>query len=182
MRIFLTPFLLLLATLSTPACLAQQTALVNAPGPTPANTPETFSTTGVPAAAFAITPAPIPRTGTKPGFALRDWTLLGSAATFRLLDYKSTVRCVSDPTGCKEIQLPQALVHNKPALGAFEAGTVVVDYYVYRLFLRHDHRTVARVGQSIYSGAMAFTVAHNYYEIDKLWPHRNLPIEIDPRP
>jgi hypothetical protein len=182
MRLFLTPSLLLVASLCTTACRAQQTALIIAPGPTLANTPETFSTTSVPAATFAITPAPIPRTGTKPGFALQDWTLLGAAATFRLLDYKSTVQCVSDPTGCKEIQLPQALVHNKPALGAFEAGTVVVDYYVYRLFVRHNHRTVARVGQSIYSGAMAFTVAHNYYEIDKLWPHKSLPLEIDPRP
>jgi hypothetical protein len=125
--------------------------------------------------ASPVMPVPVPHmTENKRALALEDWTLIGTAGAFRFLDYKTTVRCVSDPLGCKEIQLPQALVHDKPALGAFEASTVVVNYYVYRLFVRHDHRTLARVGQYIYTGAMAFTVGHNYYELNESWPRKNL--------
>jgi len=182
MRFFLTPSLLLLATLPATTCRSQQTALVNAPDPTPPPTRETFSSSSVPAASSAITPVPILRTETKPGLAFQDWTLLGAAATLRFFDYKSTVQCVSDPIHCKEIQLPRALAHNKPALGAFEAGTVAANYYACRLLIRHDHRTMARVGQSIYTGAMAFTIGHNYYEINELWPRKNVPIKTVPLP
>jgi hypothetical protein len=185
LRLFVT-VTLLSAALHPATAFTQQVPLIEAPIPvySPASNPASPASNPASSCSFvppsSVVPVPISPTETKPGFALQDWTLLGTTAALRFLDYKSTVRCVSDPLGCKEIQLPQALVHDKPALGAFEASTVVANYYAYRLFVRHDHRNLARVGQSIYLSAMAFTVGHNYYEIGKLWPH--LAIEADPRP
>jgi hypothetical protein len=99
-----------------------------------------------------------------------DWSLLSAAAGLRFLDYKSTVKCMSDPARFHEDQLPAALVRNRPALGAYEAGTVVANYYVYRLLIEHRHRTLARLAQSINIGAVAWAVGHNYYEIEESWP------------
>jgi hypothetical protein len=180
MRFLLASSLVLLATITTPKCLAQEMALVNAPepisAPGSAPTPETWSSSSS-FAASAIMPVPIPRTvETKHSFALQDWTLLSAAAGLRFLDYKSTVKCMSDPANFREVELPQALVHNKPALGAFEASTVVANYYAYRLFVRRDHRNLARLGQYINIGAMAFTVGHNYYQLSEYWPRENLPL------
>lgn len=111
-----------------------------------------------------------PVVNVRQSFALSDWGLVGGAAALRLLDYKSTVKCMSDPANFKEEELPNALVHNDAGFAAFEASTVVVNYYAYRLFIRHNHRTMARLGQSINLGAMAFTVGRNYYELNDYWP------------
>lgn len=177
-RLLFTGFLLFTALF--PTAFAQQTTFVNAQVPAsslpPALAPETLSPPFVPDHSSAIAVVPVPRSEAKPTLALQDWTLLGATATFRFFDYKSTVRCVSDPIDCKEIQLPAALVHNKPALAAFEASTVVGNYYIDRFLIRRDHRKLARVGQSIYTGVMAFTIGHNYYEIDELWPRGSLPV------
>jgi hypothetical protein len=45
----------------------------------------------------------------KATFAIYDWSLLGAAATLRFLDYKSTVKCLSDPANFHEVELPKAL-------------------------------------------------------------------------
>ena len=99
-----------------------------------------------------------------------DWSLLGSAAALRFLDYKSTVKAMSDPANFREVELPNALVHNRPAFGAFEAGMVVTNYYAYRFFVEHRHRRLARIGQIMNLSAMAWTVGRNYYELNKFWP------------
>jgi hypothetical protein len=171
--------LLLSFVLSSASCLGQEVALVNAPEPV-LNAPE--SVFGVSSSSLsgsgsgAIMPVRAPRTEMKPGFALEDWGLLGAGAALRFLDYKSTVKCESDPANFREVELPQALVHNRPGLGAFEASMVVANYYAYRFLVKRDHRKMARLGQWVNIGAMAWTVGRNYYELNEFWPRYDLPI------
>jgi hypothetical protein len=165
--------------LSNAICLGQEVALVNAPEPVlnglePVLGAWSSSLSG--SASSAIMPVRAPRTEVRPRFALEDWGLLGAGAALRFLDYKSTVKCMSDPANFREVELPQALVHNKPGLGAFETSTVVANYYAYRFFVRHDHRTMARLGQWVNIGAMGWTVGRNYYELNEFWPRSNFPI------
>jgi hypothetical protein len=90
-----------------------------------------------------------------------DWILLGAVAPLRYFDYRSTVEALSKPQ-FHEAMLPTALVDNHAGFAAFEASTVVANYCVYRILVRHHHRTLARWGQSINVGALAWTVGHNY--------------------
>ncbi|HEX4310573.1 MAG TPA: hypothetical protein VHZ25_11135 [Acidobacteriaceae bacterium] len=96
-----------------------------------------------------------------------DWSLLGAAAALRFLDYRTTVEFTEDPADFREVELPQALVRSRAALGAFEASTVVVNYVAYRALVGHHHRKIAQVGQSIYVGVMAGTVAWNYDQLNQ---------------
>ncbi len=91
-----------------------------------------------------------------------DWSMLGAAASLRVLDFTSTEKALSQPQYFHEAILPQALVKNKPGFAAFQAGTVVLNYGAYRLLVRHHMRSVAQVSQYVYVGAMTFQVAHNY--------------------
>jgi len=122
------------------------------------------------ASGAAILPVRQPVAETGGRFASADWTLLGAVATVRLLDYKSTVKAMSDPANFREDELPNALVHNRPALGAFEASTVVVNYYAYRVLISHRHGKLARVGQTINLAALGWAVGRNYYELNAFWP------------
>jgi hypothetical protein len=97
-----------------------------------------------------------------PGLHWLDWSMLGASAALRALDYTSTEKALSEPQYYHEAVLPKALVENKPAFAAFQAGTVVVNYEAYRLLVRHNMRSLARVSQYVYVGAMTFQVAHNY--------------------
>jgi hypothetical protein len=96
-----------------------------------------------------------------------DWSLLGAAAALRFLDYRTTVQFTEDPADFREVELPRALVRSRAALGAFEASTVVVNYFAYRSLVGHHHRKMAQVGQSIYIGVMAGTVAWNYDQLNQ---------------
>jgi hypothetical protein len=91
-----------------------------------------------------------------------DWILLGAVAPLRYLDYRSTVEALAQPSLFHEVELPAALVGNHAGFAAFEASTVVANYYVYRVLVRHHRRTLARLCQSINVGALAWTVGHNY--------------------
>jgi len=103
-----------------------------------------------------------PQREASPKLNTGDWMLLGAAGALRFFDYKSTVKGVANPTEFREVELPEALVHNRPGLGAFEASTVVANYYVYRALVRHHRRSLARVGQSINLSALGWTVGNNY--------------------
>lgn len=100
-----------------------------------------------------------------------DWSLLGAAATFRYLDYQTTVKALSDPANFREVELPNALVDNHPGFASFEASTVAVNYWAYRLLVRHGHRRLARAGQFINLGAIGGTVASNEYNLVRYFPH-----------
>lgn len=146
--------------LSLTHCFAQRSLLVEAP------------LAADPVAAFAGTPrfdggvGRIPQlrqeSQARPGLRLDDWILIGAAAPLRFFDYKSTERALSEPSRFHEAELPAALVRNQAGFAAFEAGTVVANYYVYRLLVRHRHRTLARWGQVINLGALSWSVEHNY--------------------
>lgn len=179
--------LLFLAT-SSGSGFSQVIALVDAPEPLPTSTPGSAlssSTSSASSSSFSSSPSlgngaasailPVRRSvpDRKPSLGFTDWTLLGAGAALRFLDYKSTVKCMSDPANFREVELPSALVHNRPAFGAFEASTVVANYYVYRLFAEHHHRGLARFGQIINLGAMAWTVGRNYYELNEFWPRES---------
>lgn len=155
--------------LSTLTSQSQQIALLNAPEPTIG----VSSSAAEPGSSAVMPVSTRPYFNEQKGFAAQDWSLLGAAAALRFLDYKSTVKCMSDPSNFQEVELPQALVHNRPALGAFEASTVVANYYAYRMFVTRRHRNMARMGQYVNIGAMAWTVGRNYYELNEFWPRLN---------
>lgn len=163
-------FLLLLSALPSVRCIAQQIALLDAPEA--ASGPSLSSSSS--AGGSGILPVRGPAADAREGFARTDWALLGAGAALRFLDYKSTVKSMTDPVNFREVELPQALVHNRPAFGAFEASTVVVNYYAYRLFIEHRHRKLARLGQAINLAAMGWTVGRNYYELNEFWPKANI--------
>lgn len=151
-----------LSLLSVSTCSAQQTAmLVNAPVPNAVvgdGSPEGFSSS-----AMGVYPVRAPQVREKaPGLKLLDWSMLGAAATLRVLDYTSTEKALTEPQYYHEAMLPTALVKDKPAFAAFEAGTVAVNYGAYRFLVRHNKRSLARAAQYVYVGAMSFQIAHNY--------------------
>lgn len=86
-------------------------------------------------------------------------------AALRSLDYQTTVKAMSDPANFHELVLPQALVDSHIALGSFEAGTVVANYWIYRELVRRGHGRLARIGQAVNLGALAGTVAFNEYNL-----------------
>jgi hypothetical protein len=141
---------------------AQRTALMNAPSATSSASPFASDDAATPGALVASVPAPRLQTEPRLALDLEDWMLIGAAAPLRFFDYRSTVKATADPSRFREAELPQALVDNHAEFAAFEAGTVVANYYVYRLLVRHRHRSVARLGQAINLGALSWTVEHNY--------------------
>jgi hypothetical protein len=153
---------LLLAALTFGQSFAQQTALMNAPSATSSASPFASDDAATPGALVASVPAPRLQTEPELSLDLKDWMLVGAAAPLRFFDYRSTAKATADPSRFREAELPQALVDNHAAFAAFEAGTVVANYYVYRLLVRHRHRSVARLGQAINLGALSWTVEHNY--------------------
>ncbi|MGB9030684.1 MAG: hypothetical protein WCC27_11240 [Acidobacteriaceae bacterium] len=158
-------FLPVLAFTCAAACPAQdaQTAmLVNAPAPSETVTPAPPAEPGS-SSALGVFPVQNPQLKEKPpGMGLLDWSMLGAAATLRVLDYTSTEKALSEPQSFHEAMLPDALVKNKPAFAAFQVGTVGLNYLGYRLLVRHDKRSLARAAQYLYVGVMTFQVAHNY--------------------
>jgi len=156
---------------------AQQVAMVDAPPDAPSPAMSVTVSSAEPAAAGVMPVRSRAAVQERQGLGVYDWGLLGGAAVLRFLDYKSTVKCMSDPGNFHEEELPNALVHNDPAFAAFETGTVVVNYYAYRVFLKHHHRTMARLGQGINLAAMGWTVGRNYYELHEYWPRLSAPID-----
>ncbi|MFZ0631498.1 MAG: hypothetical protein WA399_05565 [Acidobacteriaceae bacterium] len=132
------------------------------------------SITGVPAGSAIVVAAPPQAVhNSLPGMTFTDWSLLGAAGVFRYLDYQTTVKALDEPTVFHEVELPQALVDNHPAFAAFEVSTVVANYWVYRLLVRHGHRRLARAGQVINLGAIGGTVTFNEYNLAEYYLSRH---------
>jgi hypothetical protein len=98
-----------------------------------------------------------------PVFHEVDWTLAGSVAATRFLDWTSTEECGRRPYGqCHEANLPNALVHNKVGFALYEtactAGLVFAQYELTKL----GHRRLARIGQAVNLSYMGKIVGHNY--------------------
>ncbi|MFP5228177.1 MAG: hypothetical protein ACLGXA_11165 [Acidobacteriota bacterium] len=146
------------------SCPAQETAmLMNAPVPTVAASNlqpgEAFSSSAM-GGVYPVRPPQVQEKA--PGMKLLDWTMLGAATTLRVLDYTSTEKALTEPQYYHEAMLPTALVQNKAAFAAFEAGTVAANYGAYRFLVRHNKRSLARAAQYVYVGVMTFQIAHNY--------------------
>jgi hypothetical protein len=129
--------------------------------PLPIATAEPSAATG----SIVLAPPPAP---VRPRLHFLDWAMLGAASTLRVLDYTSTEQALSHPQYLHEAILPTALVSNKPAFAAFQAGTVVVNYVAYRLLVRRHLRSLARASQYVYVSAMTWQVAHNYQLIGRV--------------
>jgi hypothetical protein len=129
----------LLLVVSASTCLSQESGLVNAPEA--AMDATNVAKPGV--AAIVPVRQPIMKGEKLNAF---DWSLLGAVAGLRFLDYRTTVQFTRDPAHFREVELPAKLVDNRPALAAFEASTVVADYFVYRALVVHHHQRVARFG------------------------------------
>jgi hypothetical protein len=163
MRLLCVSFPLLLGVLPL-HCLGQK-VLVNAAEPALTALHGVPAPGSGPAAIRAATLRAAPIEREKIG--AYGWSLLGAAAGLRLFDYRTTVAFTQDPAHFREVELPQALVRNRAALGAFEASTIAVDYFAYRALVGRHHRRMAQVGQSIYVGVMAGTVAWNYDQLNQ---------------
>lgn len=152
MKLFIT--LALLATLAAVPALAQQAGLVDAPTPvSPAEGARSSEGGGLLTTRVVRPLSPALRPG--------DWLLVGAAVPLRVFDYRTTEECLSRQS-CREVMLPRSLVGNHAGFAAFEAGTVVATYYLYRVLVRHHHSAIARVGQSINLSALGWTVENNY--------------------
>jgi hypothetical protein len=99
---------------------------------------------------------------------LFDWSMIGAASTLRALDYVTTEKGLEHPQSAHEAILPAALVKNKPAFAGFEAGSVVLNYGAYRLLVRHNLRSIARVSQYMYVAVMTGQIAKNYQVLGKI--------------
>lgn len=153
---------------------AQTEALLRAPLPSAPisssslpNDPAFVSSSALPgSAAFAEGYYPVERAPKpvklEPKLKTLDWSLLGAASALRVLDFTSTEQAMADPSHFREAMLPTKLVENKAAFAAFQAATVGVNYTAYRLLVRHNMRSLARVAQYVYVSGMAFQVTRNY--------------------
>lgn len=164
----LLPVLALTCAAPCPAQDAQTAMLVNAPVPSETVTPAAPAEPGS-SSALGVFPVQNPQFREKPpGMGFLDWSMLGAAATLRVLDYTSTEKALGEPQSFHEAMLPNALVKNKPAFAAFEGGTIALNYEAYRFLVHHNKRSLARVSQYMYVGVMTFQVAHNYQTLGQV--------------
>lgn len=165
MKFFALPSLVVstLAFALASQCFAQRKELADTPIATAADLAPS-STASSPAAAITEVPPAV-----QPArMHLMDWTLLSMGATLRMLDYTSTEKGLQRPQYLHEGMLPSALVQNRPAFAAFEAGTVALNVGAYRLLVRHNMRSLARISQYMYVGVMTGQVARNYQLIGEV--------------
>jgi hypothetical protein len=96
--------------------------------------------------------------------------LAGSVVASRALDWASTEECLRR-SWCHEGQLPNALVHSKPVLAAFEVSMSALGIFAQHEIGKHGHRKLAIMGQVVSSSLMFGQDAYNYY-VDKSYPRR----------
>lgn len=88
--------------------------------------------------------------------------------SLRVLDYTTTEKAMEYPQYFHEDILPGSLVHNKAGFAAFQASTVVANYYAYRFLVHHHLRSIAIIGQYAYDSAIGFQVLENYQTLGKV--------------
>lgn len=149
--------------------------LIDAPTPLATDMMDSADPGGSSSSSMGVFPViavqPQPTKAKAPGLQLHDWTILGFAATLRVLDFTSTEKALTEPQYVHEAMLPQALVKNKAAFAAFEASTVAVNYEAYRYLVRHNRRRLARISQYAYVGIMTGQVARNYQLLSNVPAH-----------
>ena len=88
-----------------------------------------------------------------------QWALLGAETGVRALDVYSTHQMLQN--GNRELVLPGAVANHVPAMIAYSAGTVVVDWYFAKLLTKYHHRKLAYALTSIDIGTTAPWAIHN---------------------
>lgn len=96
--------------------------------------------------------------------------LAGGLVASRALDWASTEECLRR-SWCHEGELPNALVHSKPGLAAFEVSMAAVGIFAQHEIGKHGHRKLAIMGQVVSSSLILGQDAYNYY-VDKSFPRR----------
>jgi hypothetical protein len=107
--------------------------------------------------------APAPVTAPSVHLGVVDYSLAAAIVSERLLDFTSTEQCIRRPAAqCHEVELPTALVRNKAAFAAFEAGTASLSPLEQYELTKHGHRKLAWAIQGANAAFMGFVVSHNY--------------------
>jgi hypothetical protein len=94
--------------------------------------------------------------------------LAGSLVTARALDWATTEECLRRPW-CHEAELPNALVHSKAVLAAFEASTSGLSILAQYEMGKRGHKKLAIMGQAISVNMIFAQDAYNYH-VDKSYP------------
>jgi hypothetical protein len=94
--------------------------------------------------------------------------LAGGLVASRALDWASTEECLRR-SWCHEGELPNALVHSKPGLAAYEASISALSIFAQHEIGKHGHRKIAFIGQVVASSLILGQDAYNYY-VDKSYP------------
>jgi len=94
--------------------------------------------------------------------------LAGGVVASRALDWASTEECLRR-SWCHEGELPNALVHSKPGLAAFEVSMAGLGIFAQHEIGKHGHRKLAIMGQVVSSSLILGQDAYNYY-VDKSYP------------
>jgi hypothetical protein len=97
-----------------------------------------------------------------------SFLLAGGVVASRALDWASTEECLRR-SWCHEGELPNALVHSKPGLAAFEVSMAGLSIFAQHEIAKHGHRKLAIMGQVVSSSLMLGQDAYNYY-VDKSYP------------
>ncbi len=97
-----------------------------------------------------------------------SFLLTGGLVASRALDWASTEECLRR-SWCHEGELPNALVHSKPGLAAFEASMAGLSIFAQHEIGKHGHRKLAIMGQVVSSSLILGQDAYNYY-VDKSYP------------
>lgn len=94
-------------------------------------------------------------------FKAADWSLTAALYASHAADYLSTEQCVHGAR-CREVVLPQFLVHRNGLFAAYEFATASLETAGAYELSKHGHRGLARVIQSVNVSYTAKVVAHNY--------------------
>jgi hypothetical protein len=90
-----------------------------------------------------------------------EWSLLAADASSRALDVYSTHQMLAN--GYHELLLPKAIADHTPAMAAYSAGAVALDWWTARRLERHGHRKLARLVTVIDIAQDAPWAVHNLY-------------------
>ena len=111
---------------------------------------------GVPSRAEALPSAPSPVNMTA-----TDWSLAGTLAIGRALDWSTTRECLRR-SWCEEKELPTGLAKSKLGLAAFEFGALSLELCSQHELIRHGHRKAARAVAMFDASVSLGVDGHNY--------------------
>jgi hypothetical protein len=114
--------------------------------------------------ASTLPDAPAAQVHRVPVFHAVDWTLAGSIAATRFLDWTSTEECLRRSyIQCHEANLPNALVHNKVGFSLYETACTAGLVFAQHELTKLGHKRLARIGQAVDFALTAHSVINNYH-------------------